>query len=63
MKETKNILKMNEHLYKYLERTFYRDNIKKYHKYFAIWVVNLTANQLIGFQHMMEVDEAGLLRL
>lgn len=54
---------MNEHLYQYLERTFYRDNIKKYHKYFTIWIANLTTNQLIGFQHMMEVDEADLLKI
>lgn len=54
---------MNEHLYKYLERTFYRDNIRKYHKYFDMWISNLTGNQLIGFQHMMEVDEAGLLKI
>ena len=54
---------MNKHLYEYLEKTFYRDNIKKYHKYFSMWVNNLTDKQLIGFQHMMEVDEAGLLRL
>lgn len=54
---------MNKHLYNYLEITFYRDNIRKYHKYFPMWIAKLTENQIIGFQHMMEVDEAGLLRL
>ena len=54
--------KMTEKLYNYLLKTFMRDNISKYHKYFGEWVENLTETQIVGFQHMMEVDESGVLK-
>ena len=34
----------------YLQLRFYKDNIKKYHKYFKEWFSNLTKNQLYYFE-------------
>ena len=37
---------MDTNLKEYLQRTFYRDNHPKYHKYFELWVNNLTEAQI-----------------
>lgn len=37
-------------LYEWIEKQFYRDNHKKYHKYFKEWSKNLTETQLSYFE-------------
>lgn len=44
---------MDKDLYNWIELQFYRDNIKKYHKYFSEWVSNLTQNQILGLKDQM----------
>ena len=44
---------MEKDLKDWLELQFYKDNIKKYHKYFNDWVSNLTLNQIDGFREQM----------
>ena len=44
---------MEKELYNWLEIHFYKDNIKKYHKYFKEWILNLTDNQIIGLKEQM----------
>lgn len=39
---------MDSNLKDYLQKTFYRDNHPKYHKYFELWFKNLTPNQIYG---------------
>lgn len=40
---------MTSELYDWLKFIFYRDNHKKYHKYFNEWVKNLTPHQEFYF--------------
>lgn len=44
---------MEEDILNWLEIQFYRDNHKKYHKYFQEWVKNITLNQIDGFREQM----------
>lgn len=37
-------------LYTWIEKQFYRDNHKKYHKYLSEWSKNLTETQLQYFE-------------
>ncbi len=50
-----------DELIDWLEKTFIRDNIKKYHKHLQEWFYNLTGAQIAGFYHQMEVDKSGVL--
>jgi hypothetical protein len=47
---------MNEELYTYLESMFIRSNIPKYRKYFKEWIDNVTEEQLVGFERMMNAN-------
>ena len=47
---------MNEELYSWLEKMFIRSNISKYRKYFHEWIENITEDQIIGFQRMMNAN-------
>jgi hypothetical protein len=49
-------LHMNEELYTYLESMFIRSNIPKYRKYFKEWIDNVTEEQLVGFERMMNAN-------
>ena len=44
---------MTEELYDWLKREYIYSNIKKYHKYFKIWIANITESQIIGFSEQM----------
>ena len=44
---------MDRDLYNWLQKQFYADNIKKYHKYFEEWVAGVTPAQIVGFQDQM----------
>ena len=44
---------MTKELHNWLEIRFYKDNIKKYHKYFSDWVINLTDVQISGYYNQM----------
>lgn len=52
---------LTDELIVWLEKTFYRDNIKKYHKNYQEWFDNLTGAQIAGFYHQMEVEKSGVL--
>lgn len=41
---------MSEVLYEWLKRMWYRDNHKKYHKYFDEWISNVTNIQIDYFE-------------
>lgn len=41
---------MTTELYEYLKKDFYNNNISKYHKYFEMWVNNLTTNQIFYYK-------------
>jgi hypothetical protein len=43
---------MTPELYVWLEEVFYKDNHKKYHKYFEEWVINITEHQIQSFSKM-----------
>lgn len=40
---------INEQLFTYLELRFYKENHPKYHKYFNMWIQNISNNQIIYF--------------
>lgn len=61
LKQTNERYWLTDELCVWLEKTFYRDNIKKYHKYFQEWLDNLTVAQIAGFHHQMEVEKSGVL--
>lgn len=44
---------MEKELKDWLEIQFYKDNIKKYHKYFNEWISNLTFEQIDGLHQQM----------
>lgn len=44
---------MTKELHDWLEKEFYFNNHKKYHKYFKLWIDNLTNDQIKGFQDLM----------
>ena len=44
---------MTKELHDWLEKEFSMNNHKKYHKYFKVWVENLTNDQIKGFQDLM----------
>ena len=44
---------MTKELHDWLEKEFYFNNHKKYHKYFKEWIDNLTNDQIKGFQDLM----------
>lgn len=41
---------MNTVLYEWLREEFYNSNVSKYRKYFEEWVINITPNQIQGFE-------------
>lgn len=47
---------MNKELYNWLEMRFRKDNHCKYHKYFDLWISNITESQVIGFSKQMYND-------
>jgi hypothetical protein len=44
---------MEKDLKDWLEIQFYKDNIRKYHKYFDEWVSNVTLDQIDGLRQQM----------
>ncbi len=44
---------MTEELYDWFKREWIYSNIKKYHKYFKIWIKNITESQILGFKEQM----------
>lgn len=45
---------MEEELYNWLEREFYRSNHTKYHKYILKeWIANILPHQIEGFRNQM----------
>lgn len=53
---------MNKELYNWLEMRFRKDNHKKYHKYFDLWISNITESQVIGFSKQTYNDVNNILR-
>ena len=47
---------MNKALYNWLEQTWRKDNHAKYQHYFKLWVINLTEDQISGFDKMRNWD-------
>lgn len=40
---------------------FRKDNHRKYHKYFDLWISNITESQMIGFSKQMYHDVNNIL--
>ena len=43
-------MEMNSVLQEWLREEFYNSNIPKYIKYFEEWLINITPNQIEGFE-------------
>lgn len=53
---------MTQSVYNWLQERWYKDNVKKYHYLFDMWVSNITPSQVAGYRKQMYNDINNVLR-